>query len=72
VHVASQAIGDVNATLWLGPHFSISGYVRNIADNRFIPDNWVVTSANPGLGVTSSGSALSDPRTFGMILGAKF
>lgn len=72
VHAASEAIGDFNASLLLGPHYSITAYVRNIADNRFIPDNWVVTSANPGLGVTSSGSALSDPRAFGVILSAKF
>ena len=69
VHVASQAIGDFNSTLWLGPHYGISAYVRNITDDRFIPDNWVVTSAGP---VTSSGSFLSDPRTFGMILTFKY
>ena len=65
IHVADQAVGDFNAALLLDDHVSITAYVRNIADNRFIPDGWVVTSIGP---VTSSGTALSDPRTVGLIL----
>jgi iron complex outermembrane receptor protein len=60
-------MGDLNATLLFGPHYSITAYVRNITDNRFIPDGW-------GLQTTTEedGPALSDPRTFGVILAFKY
>jgi len=70
IHVASQSVGDLNATLLFGPHYSITAYVRNVADSRFIPDGWAVTKLGPTL--SSNGTALSDPRTFGVILSAKF
>ena len=78
VRVASQAIGDINATLLFGDHYSITGYVRNVADTRFIPDGWGIASAipNPTPGglptVTTGALALSDPRTFGVILSVKY
>lgn len=78
VHVASQAIGDLNATLMFGPHYSITGYVRNVADARYIPDGWGVGAAIPspvpgGLPIVSNGGVnLSDPRTFGVILSVKY
>ena len=67
VRVPSEAMGDLNATLLFGPHYSITAYVRNITDNRFIPDGW-------GLQTTTEedGPALSDPRTFGVILAFKY
>jgi outer membrane receptor protein involved in Fe transport len=70
IHVASQSVGDLNATLLIGPHYSITAYVRNVADNRFIPDGWAVTKLGPTL--SSNGTALSDPRTFGVILSFKY
>ena len=77
VHVSSQAIGDLNATLEAGPHFSVTAYVRNVADTRFIPDGWGLASVVPGAPgappiVSTGAPALSDPRTFGVILGFKF
>ncbi len=79
VHVQSQAVGDLNATLLLGPHYSISAYVRNIADTRFIPDDWLVNYGPPALSPPGTASVLSadrpnlsDPRTFGVILSFKY
>jgi iron complex outermembrane receptor protein len=78
VHVASQAIGDINATLSLGLHYGITAYVRNIADTRFIPDGWAVAGVFPGPApgappiVSEAGVNLSDPRTFGVILSVKY
>jgi iron complex outermembrane receptor protein len=78
VHVASQAIGDINATLSLGLHYGITAYVRNIADTRFLPDGWAVAGVFPGPApgaapiVSEAGVNLSDPRTFGVILSVKY
>jgi len=78
VHVESQAVGDFNATLLFGDHYSITGYVRNVADVRYIPDGWGIAAAIPspvpgGLPIVSNGAfALSDPRTFGVILTFKY
>ena len=71
VHVPDEAIGDLDATLMIGRHYSISAYVRNIADSRFIPDGWAVDyqgSMPPPAGRAS----ISDPRTFGVVLSAKY
>ncbi|EIZ77864.1 putative outer membrane salicin receptor [Novosphingobium sp. Rr 2-17] len=75
-HVNSQAMGDLNATLQIGT-FSLTAYVRNITDNRFIPDGWALTSAVPsatgGLpSVTADAPGLSDPRTFGLIASFRY
>ena len=74
VHVPSEAIGDFDATLLLGPssNYSITAYVRNVANTRFIPDGWGVASVIPGPIVSNSAPSLSDPRTFGMILDVKY
>jgi len=80
VHVASQAVGDLNVSL-LEPNYSITAYVRNITDKRFIPDGWGVAgvvpappNAPPGTPptISQSGSALSDPRTLGVTVAFKF
>jgi len=70
IRVASQAVGDLNATLLFGPHYTVTAYVRNVTDNRYIPDGWALTQV--GQSITSNGVALSDPRTFGVILGFKY
>jgi outer membrane receptor protein involved in Fe transport len=78
VRAGSQAIGDLNTTLLFGVRYSITAYVRNIADKRFIPDGWepAVVAPNPVPGgapiVNVDGVALSDPRTFGVILGFRY
>jgi iron complex outermembrane receptor protein len=75
-HVPNEAVGDFVATLLFGPHYSISAYVRNIADTRFIPDTYSVNYASPQTGgppiLTAGEPNLSDPRTFGVILTAKY
>ena len=78
VHVADQAVGDLNATLLLGPHYSITAYVRNVTDARFIPNDWGLEAVLPGPGpgapptILEGRTYLSDPRTFGMILSLKY
>jgi iron complex outermembrane receptor protein len=81
VHVDSHAIGDLNATLLLEPHYSITAYVRNVANSRFLPDGWGVAGVIPpppgapsgtAPTISESGFALSDPRTFGLSVAFKF
>lgn len=74
VHVPARAVADINATLVLNANVSITGYVRNLTDERYLPDNWNVANTIPGNPPTIivSQNALSDPRTFGMILNFKF
>ncbi|WP_130327511.1 TonB-dependent receptor [Sphingomonas sp. BK036] len=48
-HVNSQALADFNATLIITPQFSITGYVRNLTDNRFLPDGWAIGSVTPSM-----------------------
>lgn len=77
-HVNSQALADFNATLIINPQFSITGYVRNLTDNRFLPDGWAIGSVMPSmtpggpLQVSTDRAALSDPRTFGMIVSFRY
>ena len=80
VHVGAQAIGDFDATLLMGPtsNYSITAYVRNVADTRYLPDGWAVGSVTPSgvpggqPSVLDAGAALSDPRTVGMVLDVKY
>ena len=52
----------------------MAGYVRNLTDERHPPDNWNVANVLPGNPpvVTVSGNTLGEPRTFGVILSAKY
>jgi len=61
VTVSGQVIGDLNAD-WTSSNrrYSITGYVRNVADNRYKTDVLVQT--------TSVTESPYDPRTFGLIL----
>jgi len=76
VQVPSEAIGDVSGTLLFGPNsnYSVTAYVRNVADARYIPDGWVESSSVVGgtTTFTENGVTLSDPRTYGVVLDAKF
>jgi outer membrane receptor protein involved in Fe transport len=77
IQVPSRAVADINATLAFGSGISITGYVRNLTNERYLPDNWNVADVIPGAPgsppfVITSQFALSDPRTFGAILNFKF
>ena len=75
-HVGNEAIADLGATLLIG-HYSITGYVRNVTNNRYIPDGWSLAFVTPGApggppNVVSDRDGLSDPRTFGVIVSVNF
>jgi iron complex outermembrane receptor protein len=74
VAVPGRTLADLNATLQIGEHISITGYVRNLTNERYLPDNWNVANVIPGNPpvVIVSQNSLSDPRTFGAILNFKF
>jgi outer membrane receptor protein involved in Fe transport len=74
IRVPSRALVDLNATLLVASKISITGYVRNLTNTRGLPDNWNVANVIPGNPPTVlvSQNSLSDPRTFGVILGVKF
>jgi outer membrane receptor protein involved in Fe transport len=72
--VPAKALADLNATLVLGSGISITGYVRNLTNERYLPDNWNIANVIPGNPPTVivSQNSLSDPRTFGAIVNFKF
>jgi len=78
VHVGNEALGDLDATLLFGSHYSITAYARNITDNRFIPNDWGLEAVTPGAGpgappiIQEGRTYLSDPRTLGVILSFKY
>jgi len=74
IRVPGRALTDLNARLELTQNISITGYVRNLTDERYLPDNWNVADVIPGNPPTVivSQNSLSDPRTFGAILNFKF
>lgn len=74
IRVPSKALFDFNATLLLKDNVSITGYVRNLTNERYLPDNWNVAQVTPGNPpvVSVSSNTLSDPRTFGVIFNLKY
>ena len=74
VHANTQAIGDFSATYNFGDdRFGLSAYVRNVSNNRYNNGGVMVVTAPPMTPiVTTTGTALSDPRTYGLILTAHF
>ena len=74
VRVPGRTLADLNATVLIGDNISITGYVRNLTDERYLPDNWNVAAVIPGNPpiVIVSQNSLSDPRTFGAIVSFKF
>lgn len=68
VRVESQFIGDLNATYLVNEQVSLTAYVRNITDNRYLPENWNVAAVLPGPILSTDIPALSDPRTVGFVL----
>ncbi|NKJ42201.1 iron complex outermembrane receptor protein [Novosphingobium sp. SG720] len=74
IRVPTVLLADLNANWIINDHLSIAGYVRNLTDKRYLPDNWnvaQVTAGNPPV-VTVSANSLSEPRTFGMLVDVKF
>jgi outer membrane receptor protein involved in Fe transport len=55
---------------WRSPdeNYSLSAYVRNVSDNRYITSRVLATEAPPFLFTPTQ----YDPRTFGVILNARF
>jgi iron complex outermembrane receptor protein len=70
VWIPNQTIANVSAT-WLSPNdrFSVTAYVRNVADSRYATA--VTITASP-VAPTSYTGTESDPRTYGAVLTAKF
>jgi hypothetical protein len=54
---------------WRSPdeHYSVSTYVRNVSDNRYITSKVLATETPPFLFTPTQ----YDPRTFGVILNAR-
>ncbi|WP_353228747.1 TonB-dependent receptor [Novosphingobium sp.] len=77
IRVPDAAVIDLNGTLVLGSNVSITAYARNLANKRYLPDNWNVATVLKGPTdsqpiVVVSQNTLSDPRTFGLILNVKY
>lgn len=73
VRVGDQATVDLRATLsFVDGRYSITGYVRNLTDNRYKTYGITsVDSADASSGVVSSAS-LNAPRTWGLVASARF
>ena len=69
IHTDTEWMGDLTAT-WTSAddHYSISGYVRNVTDNRF-KTNVDIQSNTPSQGTTA---VLYDPRTYGVVFTTNF
>ena len=69
VHIKAAGIGDAGLT-WRSPdsHYSVSGYVRNVTNNRYINNVLLGGSTQP----FSFQQAQYDPRTYGVVLHLRF
>jgi iron complex outermembrane receptor protein len=69
IHVDAEWVGDLSAT-WASAndHFSVTGYVRNFANNEYKSAAFV----QDVLGATTILATPYDPRTYGAILSAHF
>jgi iron complex outermembrane receptor protein len=68
VRVGDEVVGNVNLT-WAssGGNYSVTGYVRNVGGNRYKS----TLNSNGNATITYSGSVF-DPRTYGIVLNARF
>jgi iron complex outermembrane receptor protein len=67
IRVGSEVVGDINASWLLGDgKFSLTGYVRNVGDNRYKAQITITPIAGGGVGATPY-----DPRTYGFVLAAR-
>lgn len=68
VNQDAQAVGNLSATLqFAGGRYGITGYVRNVTD-----DVYKVAGSGPNPPFFIGSAALADPRTWGVILSARF
>lgn len=68
IRASTEVVGDLSATWALaGGRYSIGGYVRNIADNRY--KTYVGIQNVPSVDTTA---IPYDPRTYGVVLNASF
>ena len=70
VRVHAQVLGDLSAT-WASPRsrYALTGYVRNVGDNRYITS---VAATTPPVTPEMYTQTQYDPRTFGFIAAVKF
>jgi outer membrane receptor protein involved in Fe transport len=70
VRVQAQVLGNLSAT-WASPrsHYTLTGYVRNVGDNRYITS---VVATTPAVTPETYTPTQYDPRTFGFIAAVKF
>ncbi|WP_052309455.1 TonB-dependent receptor [Novosphingobium sp. Rr 2-17] len=76
VHVGGQFVANAHATLTFSDRYSLTAYVRNIGDKRYISTGTVVAGAG-AVGSTDAPANIviaryADPRTFGVVLTADF
>jgi iron complex outermembrane receptor protein len=70
VRVHAQVIGDLSATWALqGNHYTLTGYVRNVGDNRYIT---AVAATTPPVTPETYTQSQYDPRTYGFIAAVNF
>jgi iron complex outermembrane receptor protein len=68
VNQGAQAVGNLSATLQFAEgRYGITGYVRNVTD-----ETYKVTGTGPTPPFIAASATLSDPRTWGVILSARF
>lgn len=77
LRVGGEAVGNVSAS-WVSPtrRYSISSYVRNVADNRYKISGGVNLtngrlSGSPG-GTFGAFKPIYDPRTYGIVINGRF
>jgi len=68
VNQGAQSVGNLSATLQFAEgRYSITGYVRNVTD-----ETYKITGTGPTPPFIAASATLSDPRTWGAILSARF
>jgi outer membrane receptor protein involved in Fe transport len=68
--VGGEYVGDITATWSVNLHASLSAYVRNVGDNRYITNGNALIL--PPLNTLQVFASQYDPRTFGLVLHVSF
>lgn len=66
----NEVVANLSATWTILPKISLTGYVRNVADNRY--KNSAAIVQDPATAADPPGGGLSDPRTYGAIVNVGF
>ncbi len=66
---SDEVTGNVYLT-WQHPRHSVTAYVRNVSDERFKTSVGTINTISPGQGMGPT--TLSAPRTYGLVVSAKF